>query len=157
MSSETTTAVPVRDSTTEIQSGAIGGIVASAIMAIPMLAQMSPVIEQAIPAMYGVASPAPAVGFGMHLVHGAVFGVVFAAVLSTDALGEWADGYAGSAGLGLAYGVLVWVVAAAIVMPLWLGVVGFPAAPALPNFNTTSLMGHLVFGLALGLVYPALR
>jgi hypothetical protein len=42
-------------------------------------------------------------------------------------------------------------------MPVWLGTVGFPAAPPLPNFAVPSLLWHLVYGVALGLVYPAVR
>lgn len=54
--------------------------------------------------------------------------------------------------LGVLYGTALWLVAAAVVMPLWLGAVGFAGAPPLPNLNPTSLVVHLAFGAVLGVV-----
>jgi uncharacterized membrane protein YagU involved in acid resistance len=110
---------------------------------------MTPVIEVAIPAMYGLQGGLA--GWVVHVSHGAVLGVAFAGV--AGALG-YGDDTARSAGLGVAYGVVLWVVLAALVMPVWLSAVGFPGAPPLPNFNPTSLVGHAVYGLVLGIVYP---
>lgn len=159
MSAETTdaeAAVRVEDGSFDAPAGALAGVVGSAVMGVLMFAQMPGVIEMAIPAMYGVAGPAVPVGFAVHLVHGAVFGVVFAGVLSTTSAGEWATSRLGALGLGVAYGALVWIIAAVVVMPIWLSAVGFPAAPPLPNISVPSLVGHVAFGAALGLAYPSL-
>jgi len=45
---------------------------------------------------------------------------------------------------------------AAVVMPVWLQAVGFGAAPAVPNLNPQSLVGHVVYGVVLGGLYAAL-
>lgn len=146
MSSETQTAVQVEKVSFDAPAGAIAGIVGSAVMGVLLFAQMPDVVEMAIPAMYGVSGPAVPVGFGMHLVHGAVFGVIFAAALSQPSIGEWATSRLGTLALGVGYGVSLWVVAAVVVMPLWLSAVGFPAAPPLPNVSVPShlfLVGSL--------------
>lgn len=116
---------------------------------------MTDVIAMAIPALYGQSGIAA--GWVVHLFHSVVFGILFAAVVSTTSLRRFAETWSTGAVLGLAYGVLVWVVAAAIVMPLWLGAVGFPQVPPLPNFNPQSLVGHLVYGLVLGVGYAIVQ
>jgi uncharacterized membrane protein YdcZ (DUF606 family) len=60
-------------------------------------------------------------------------------------------------GAGLVWGVVAWVVGAALVMPVWLSAVGFPTAPPTPNFAIPSLAWHLVYGGVLGVGYAALR
>ena len=42
-------------------------------------------------------------------------------------------------------------------MLIWLSAVGFPMAPPLPNFNPMSLVGHVVYGVILGAVYPFVK
>ncbi|MGM0398435.1 MAG: histidine kinase, partial [Halobacteriota archaeon] len=92
-----------------------------------------------------------------HLGNSVVFGLVFAgAVIYLPALSDYADRVTTSTGLGIAYGVLLWIGAAAIVMPIWLTAVGFPNAPPLPNLNPLSLVGHVAFGAVLGALFPVL-
>lgn len=117
---------------------------------------MTPVIAMAIPALYGATGLVA--GWIAHLFHSVVFGLIFAAAVgSIGSLDAYADRVSTGAGLGIVYGVIVWVVAAAIVMPIWLSAVGFPGAPPLPNFNPTSLVGHVVYGVVLGALFPLLR
>ena len=134
--------------------GAVGGFVGGVVMGLMLQMQMTPVIEMAIPAMYGASGLVA--GWIAHLFHSVVLGVVFAFLVSATGLRDRAGGYAGGIGLGLSYGVVLWVVLAAIVMPIWLSTVGFPGAPALPNFNPMSLVGHVVYGVVLGAVYAAI-
>lgn len=153
MSTETRTAAPVDGASLELTGGALAGLIGSALMGVLMLGAMTPVLETAIPAMYGL-GPGLSVGFAIHLFHGAVFGLLFAALLRGTSLGTWAGSQLGATGLGLAYGVLVWLLAAVLLMPVWLGAVGFAGAPAVPNVSTQSLLGHVVFGVATGAAYP---
>jgi uncharacterized membrane protein YagU involved in acid resistance len=113
--------------------------------------QMTPVIRNAIPAMYGLSGIAS--GWGVHLFHSAVLGLVFAAGLR--AVPSLADTRVKALGAGVAYGVVLWIVLAALVMPVWLGAVGFPAVPPLPNLNPMSLVGHVVYGAVLGAAFPS--
>lgn len=91
-------------------------------------------------------------GWLAHLVHSIVFGMLFAVVVSYDALSAAGRPSSGAA-IGAVYGIGVWVVAAAIVMPLWVGAMT-QASPPVPNINWVSFVGHLVYGVGLGALYP---
>lgn len=150
MASETATETVVGRNTRiePWQGGVVGGLLGGAVMGVMLTMQMTPVIENAIPAMYGLSGGLA--GWVVHMFHAAILGVGFAAVATRVDL----DSLAPSVGLGLAYGVVLWLVLAVLVMPVWLQTVGFAGAPALPNVNVQSLVGHLVYGGVLGLVYP---
>lgn len=152
MASETTTAVETPTEQFAWKGGALAGLLAGTAMGAMLTMQMGPVIRVAIPSMYGLEGLAA--GWVVHLFHSVVLGAVFAGVAGSLGFDESAGR---SVGLGLAYGVVVWVLLAALVMPVWLGAVGFPKVPPLPNFNPKSLVGHLVYGLVLGIVFPFVR
>ncbi|WP_306055125.1 histidine kinase [Natronococcus wangiae] len=135
------------------QAGTVGGIAGAIVFGAMMTAQSPAVLEMGIPAMYGLEGGLA--GWILHVSHGAVIGVVFAALLV--ATGQSHPGVVRSTALGLAYGVVVWVVLAVVVMPIWLSAVGFPMAPPLPNVDVGSLMGHGAYGLVLGAVYALLE
>lgn len=136
-------------------AGGISGFVGGVAMGFMLQTMMTPVITTAIPALYGLNGLA--YGWLIHLFNSVVFGVVFAiGVTAIPSLRGYADSMVGSTGLGVVYGILIWIGAAAILMPIWLSTVGFPGAPPLPNFNPMSLVGHVVFGLVLGALYPLL-
>jgi uncharacterized membrane protein YagU involved in acid resistance len=116
---------------------------------------MPPVIENAIPALVGLSGGIA--GWIVHMSISAVFGVIFVAILGQPTLATRAKSIGGVVGLGLAYGVVLWVIAAGIVMPLWLSAVGFPSPPPLPNLGLMGLLNHLAFGLVLGVSYHYLR
>jgi hypothetical protein len=157
MAQETSTGHQTETETTleASQAGVVAGLVGGFVMGIMLTMQMTPVIENAIPALWGLSGGLA--GWVVHMSNSAVLGVVFAAIASAGALREYADSTGTSTALGIAYGVVLWVVLAAIVMPIWLDAVGFPMAPAVPNFNPMSLVGHVVYGAVLGAVYPMLR
>lgn len=110
-------------------------------------------IAMAIPALYGVQGPALAVGWLIHLAHGAGLGLAYAAVASHGPLLERSTRLPWAVGFGVAYGVLTTVALAGLVMPLWLGAVGFPNAPPIPNVALPGLVGHIAYGVVLALVY----
>ena len=95
-------------------------------------------------------------GWTAHLVHGVVVGLVYAAVVNYTSLRRYADGTVSGAVLGVAYGVVVWVVAAAFVMPIWLQTV-LMDPPPVPTFEPMSLLAHVVFGVVLGAAYAVAR
>ena len=152
MASETATTVERPTEQFAWKGGALAGLAGGVVMGAMLTTQMTPVIEVAIPSMYGLEGLAA--GWVAHLFHSVVLGVVFAGVAS--ALG-YGDSVGRSAGLGVGYGVVLWVVLAALVMPIWLGAVGSPANPPFPNFNPMSLVGHVVYGLVVGVVFPYVR
>ena len=132
------------------QAGVLGGVAGALVMGGLVLAMSPPVLAVAIPSLYGLAPPPnPGLGMVVHVSHGAVLGVVFAGLVG--ALGI--EGTARRVGLGVAWGVATWIGLAALVMPVWLSVVGSPASPPFPNFAPPSLLWHVVYGAVLGGVY----
>lgn len=157
MASETTTHEPTStESPTAIvpwQAGLVGGLAGGLVFGAMMTVMMTPVIEMGIPALYGIEGPAGLAGWVIHISNSAVLGVVFGGLAGRAGL----EGTGRTAGTGLVYGTVLWIALAAVVMPIWLGAVGFPGTPPLPNLNPMSLVGHLVYGLVLGVVYAAVR
>jgi len=151
MATETSTTTTAQIEENAWQYGVVGGVIAGLVMGALMVMQMRPVIEVAIPSMYFLSGGAA--GFTIHVAHGAVLGVVFAAIASTQADLTAVKSLA----LGVGYGVVLWVVLAVLVMPVWLSVVGSPANPPLPNVNVMSLVGHVVYGAVLGVIYAGLQ
>jgi len=134
-----------------MEAGLIGGLVMGVLFSL----LMPPVIENAIPALVGLSGGIA--GWLVHMSISAVFGVVFAGALTQPRLAAVVESLGGGVSLGLAYGVILWIVAAGFVMPLWLSTVGFPAPPPLPNLGLMGLFTHLVFGLVLGGSYHYLH
>ncbi|WP_254762680.1 histidine kinase [Natrinema marinum] len=155
MASETSTRTAERTGTRlePWQAGTVGGIAGAIVFGAMMAAQTPGVLEGAIPALYGLEGGLA--GMVLHVAHGAVLGVVFAALLV--ATGRSDPGVAAGSALGLGYGVVVWALLAVVVMPIWLSAVGFAMAPAVPNIAVESLVGHAAYGLVLGAAYALLE
>jgi hypothetical protein len=137
------------------QAGAVGGLVAGVIMGLLMQVLMPGVISVAIPALYGLEGAVA--GWLIHLVNSLIFGALFGVAVSRGPLVTYGRRIGLSTGLGIAYGILVWFVAAGFVMPVWLQSVGFAGAPPVPNLAPMSLIIHVVFGAILGAIYPVVR
>lgn len=131
-------------------AGAIGGAVGAVVMGALIVAMNPATIAVAIPSLYTLAPP-PSVPLGMavHVFHGAVLGAVYAGIVAAVDRDSTRDLLL----IGLGWGVATWIGLAGLVMPVWLGVVGSPASPPVPNFAPPSLLWHLVYGLVLGGVY----
>lgn len=99
----------------------------------------------AIGVFYGINDPV--VGWLTHEFHSAVFAFVFAGLVSL-APARYQNNVPAYMGIGAAWGVFIWVVAAGIVAPVWLQLLGI-AAP-IPNISSTLLVTHLVWGSSLG-------
>jgi len=136
------------------RAGVVGGIAGAIAMAGLVLSMNAPTLAVAIPSLYGLAPPAN-VGAGVfvHVSHGAVLGVAFVGLVDTFDL----DSVGAQVGAGVGWGVVTWAVLAALIMPVWLSVVGSPASPPFPNFALPSLLWHAVYGAILGGVYAGLN
>jgi two-component system OmpR family sensor kinase len=103
-----------------------------------------------IGALYGAESMP--VAMVAHEFHSVVFGLIYAAVLSAvPATYLRTAGVRVSVSVGLS--VLLWLVAAGVIMPAWLRWVGL--ATPVPNLAFPGFVGHVVWGLALGVLYHA--
>jgi uncharacterized membrane protein YagU involved in acid resistance len=133
-----TTALPTR-LVAGIAGGLAGGVVFGILMQtmdmIPMVAML-------------IGSKSVAVGWLVHLAISAFIGATYALLFA-----RWTTGLVPAALIGLGYGVVWWVLGALLIMPAKLGMDVF-------MFNKTawqSLMGHLAYGLLLGVVYALVR
>jgi two-component system OmpR family sensor kinase len=130
-----------------IKVGAVAAACAAVVMGIPMTTLQGTI--PVIGVLYG--SPSPVVGWTVHLFHSLVFGLGFVALLSGSRLVRYRSRPVSAAGLGVAYGVGIWVVAAGFVMPIWLRVLGLSAP--VPNLTAAGLLGHVLWGATLGGVF----
>lgn len=129
---------------TRTWSGAVaGGLVAGVGMGLIM-----DVVMGAMPligALYG--QPTVAAGWLAHLFHSVVFAVVFAAAVMGTPFRRY--GLVGMIGLGAGYGIMLELVAAGVVLPLWANAVGLGPLPV-PFLLPIGFVTHLVYGLLLG-------
>jgi hypothetical protein len=130
---------------TKVAAGVAGGLAGGVVFGVLM--QMKGMIGMVAQL---VGSQSVAVGWLVHLFNSALFGAIFAVVV-----GHWAIRLAAGIALGMAYGVMWWVLGALLIMPAWLGM-----NEMIFTINATawqSLIGHLIYGLILGVVYPLTR
>lgn len=130
-------------------AGAVAGMIAGVVFGSLMMLLMSEVIEEMIPELWGI-GPGIVLGGLIHLFNSVVFGLIYAAIAGIDPIEPYANDLTTGTGIGVAYGLVVWLVAAAIVMPLWLG-------EPVPTIDPMSIAGHVVYGAILGALYPAIR
>lgn len=159
MTTETRTASATVEATSrQWAAGAVGGFVGSIPFGLMMMYVMPPpMLEIAIPAMYGIEGPALAAGWAIHQFHGVVLGLSYVALVEFGGLQGTARSRSGAIGLGVVYGVVTTGLLAVLVMPIWLGALGFPGAPPFPNLavpgTILSTVGHIVYALPVTVAY----
>ena len=126
-----------------ILGGLVGGVVFGMMMAmmgmLPMIGKM-------------VGQPNAVAGFAVHLFISAGIGAAFALFL-----GPFVQSNSRGAVLGTFYGALWWVLGPLTMMPLMMGMgLGVNWNLAAATKMMPSLMGHLIFGVLLGLSYARL-
>jgi signal transduction histidine kinase len=89
------------------------------------------------------------VGWLTHEFHSVVFGFVFAGLVSI-APRRYRGRMGGHVLIGLGWAVVLWAVAAGVVAPVWLRLLGIPAQ--VPTLTLDHLATHLVWGLSLGVL-----
>ncbi|MHC3438653.1 hypothetical protein ACYJ1Y_11290 [Natrialbaceae archaeon A-gly3] len=159
MATETHVTNPIGNVTpTDWAAGAVGGFVGSVLFGLIMQYVIpAPMLEMAIPAMYGIEGPALLAGWAIHQFHGVVLGLAYVALVQFDPLSGPATRVGSAIGLGIGYGVVTTVLLAVLVMPVWLSILGFPGAPPFPNIaipgTLVSLLGHVVFAVPVAVAY----
>lgn len=94
-----------------------------------------------------VRSDSADVGRMLHFIISVVIGASYAAFFRHDI-----RGVGSSIGWGIAYGFIWWILGPLTIMPLWLGN-GVQWSLASGRAAFPSLVGHLIYGILLGLVY----
>ena len=138
----------IKMSARELKLGAYGGFAGGLLFGAMMgMMGMLPMIGSM------VGQPTAGAGFVVHMVNSVIIGAGFALVL-----GRFVSGTRSGVGVGLAYGGAWWILGPLTLMPLFMGMglgVNWNAAAAAAMLP--SLVGHLMFGGVLGLVYTWLR
>lgn len=144
--------------------GVLGGAIAAAAFGAVMWAFDADIVAAAIPAIYGF-DPSSVLGMTIHILHGAVLGLVFGAlvtrpivlgVLRANAETEMVSEFGLAirvVAAGFVFGLAVWAFLPMIVLPIWVEVGGIGGAGEFPSAAVESMLGHMVFGLVLGLVF----
>lgn len=145
IASDAPSATPSRALTVGAVGGVVGGILFGALMA---MQNMLPMVAALVGAQDAL------VGFVVHLVISAGAGLVFGlAIVAVPAL---VGSPVAAVVAGAVYGIIWWVGGALVAMPLMLGM--GEMVLAIGEMQLMSLFGHLVYGVAVGLVaYLMLR
>lgn len=133
--------------------GAAAGLVAAAAMAVAIVAVDLSTLRVAIAGLYGFEGSLVA-GLVAHLAHGAAFGLLFGTLLAEPTMAGATGSWGRTLAAALAYALVLAVGAAGVVMPIWLRLAGLPS-PAPPHVTPATLVWHAVYGVVLGVVYPA--
>ncbi|SNS00834.1 hypothetical protein SAMN06272737_1672 [Blastococcus mobilis] len=125
-----------------VTAGVVGGLAGGLVFGVMMqLMDMMGMVAQL------VGSSSVAVGWVVHLAISAFFGAAF-----TVALAGLIHGLSRALPLGAVYGVVLWVIGPLLLMPAFLGMPLF----VINDTTLLSLVGHVAFGLVLGLVAAAM-
>lgn len=144
--------------------GAIGGAAGAGALGLILWLIQPEAIEAAIPAAYGF-DPSSVLGWAIHLGQGAVLGIIFGfivtrsvilGVLRTDVETDPLSGTSDTtrvAAAGVVYGLAIWSILPALILPALTDAIGGQAAGEFPAVALESLAGHILFGIVLGLVF----
>jgi uncharacterized membrane protein YagU involved in acid resistance len=144
---------------TRIAAGVLGGLIAGLVFGLIMhVALVTTPAGDHVPMMVLVAQTMGAttlgVGWMLHLFNSALFGAIFGVVVGLRTMVSTSA----AIGIGAGYGIALWILAGLIVMPLMLGMPVFAplTMPAMHVIGAISFIGHLVYGVILGVLYPVL-
>ncbi len=137
----------------DLISAGVAGLIGGIAFAV-LTARTTPEQLQKVGLLYGLAG-SPRIGLFLHLNHSIVFGIVYARVVSYEPLHGYATRVGPGVAVGIAFSVVVWLVAASVLMPTWISAVT-SRSPPIPNFDLAFFAGHVVFGTVLGGGYPLL-
>lgn len=129
-------------------SGAVGGLVSAAVTAIVLLGFDRAILSAGIPAVLDASGLGA--GFAVLLAIGLLAGLGYAALAGVTPLRPYAAVPDTGAPLGLAYGLLLWVVAL-FAVPLALGGPGLDIGTY--GLTLQGLVSFALFGTVIGLVY----
>jgi len=139
-------------------AGIVGGLAAGVVFGLMMQMMTAPTPDGGQMPMINmvgmiVGSPTAGAGWLYHLFNSAVIGAIFAWVL-----GARSYTYTSGLGWGAAYGFVWWILGGLLLMPVLLGMPAFAPLmmPAMRMVAMGSLIGHLIYGLILGVVYVAM-
>lgn len=127
---------------TSVIRGIIGGIAGGVVFGIMMaMMNMLPMVGMLI------GNDSPIIGFGVHMVISIIIGATYGAIGTRIPNNNWGI----VVGAGVVYGIIWWVLGALVLMPLMMGM--NEMVLQIGDMQWMSLMGHIVFGVILTVVY----
>lgn len=143
----------------KLTAGIIAGLISGVVFGIMMTVMHAPTPDGgSMPMMAMVAmvvkSKSLAVGWVYHLFNSAVIGGLFGWFL-----GSRVTNFGNASGWGAAYGFIWWILGGLILMPMSLGMPAFAPLqmPMMRGVAFASLMGHIIYGVILGVAFLPLR
>ena len=132
--------------------GSIAGFLAT-LATVPLILVLDPeVFSSIIAGMYGVEG-ATAIGAVAHMIHGTIFGFVFAIIMADPTLVRHTERLWKMILSGIIYGLILAIVAMGFFLPLYSEIVGI-ADFSFPLISPTLITWHVLYGLILGLLFP---
>lgn len=132
--------------------GTLAGFIATA-LTVPIILLVDPgLFPDIIAAMYGMAG-ATHVGILAHLIHGSIFGFVFAVIMADPTLVRQTQSLWKMVLTGVAYGIILALVAMGIALPLYGHFVGILDV-GFPLISPSLITWHALYGVVLGLLFP---
>lgn len=130
-------------------TGLVGGLAGAVVTGIVIQFGFDPaVLSEGIPSGFGTSGMAA--GWAIFLVIGAILGLVYTAATMIDRLGSYAAIPRTGAYLGLAYGLVIWVIAV-IVVPVLVG--AGPSGIGSYAVNLQGILAFVLLGIIIGLIY----
>lgn len=127
-----------------VAAGLGGGVAMGAV-----LAAVEPAfLLEMVPSLYDLQGGIA--GWVAHFVHSALFGGIFALLTAKSPLRRFVSGIGRSTAFGVGWGLLLWVFAAGVVMPVWLDLTFFQETPLVPYLRPWILVAHLTYGASVG-------
>ncbi|RDZ35756.1 hypothetical protein C5B89_18820 [Haloferax sp. Atlit-47N] len=133
-------------------AAAVGGFLGSVPLGLMMqYGNPEPLIALALPMMYGLPGSDLLAGWVIHQFHGVALAVMYVAAVQWEPLTEYPRTLRGAVVLAVVVGAVSTVLLSVLLMPLWLGAVGYPFTPAFPDLTMPeklwSILGHVIYAL----------
>jgi len=149
--------VPPKQWIASILTGFLGSIPLGLMM---QYGNPEPLIELALPNMYGLAGPNLLFGWAIHQFHGVALAVLVVAAVQWSPIRSRVTTVRGALGLAVLVGIVTTALLSVLLMPLWLQAVGYPHAPVFPDLTMPekawSVGGHIVYALPVTVGYALL-
>ena len=138
------------------RGGVTAGFIATVATSLVILPTNASMFSETIAGMYGLEGMF-FVGLVAHLVHGTLFGLVFAMILSDPGLVYITNWLSKTVLAGVVFGLTLAIVGTGFLLPVWTQFAGLTSPPEIPWITFPLLGWHAIYGLVLGLLFPFLE
>jgi len=133
------------------KAGILSGAVASIVMGVLIVFTGSNELGL-IAGLYGAPQTVGASAV-VHVFHGVLFGLLFAAIQSDPALHHATDRPVKGTLVGTVFGIVLGIVGAGLILPMWVQSIGLDSTMTVPHITPLVLGWHIVYGAVLGLLF----